>query len=356
MTRERVRLIETGWGRDLVHEIVDAPPPEPSGNQVLVEVEACGVCHRDLLDREGRFPFIQLPITPGHEVVGRVIAVGDRVVDWKIGDRVGTTQRDACGGCKRCLAGETSLCDRAAWVLGILVDGGYASHLVLPESGLYAVPDDLGAPEAAVLQCTYGTAWRDLVTLGGLVEGEGQRVLVTGANGGVGAAAVDIAHRLGAHVTAVVRDGRHSDWLAQLGADEVVVDDGARFHGRIAKVDVALEAVGAPTFNSSLRSLRIGGRVVVVGNIVAEKVSVNLGYVITSGLSVIGGSGATRRDMAALLDLHRRSPLSIRIDRVLPLSRADEAQRAVRTGGLRGRVVVVPDRSAKAIKTDARAA
>jgi D-arabinose 1-dehydrogenase-like Zn-dependent alcohol dehydrogenase len=94
---ERVRLTRIGWDDALVYE-ADAPPLEaPTGKNVLVTVEACGVCHRDLLDRGGRFPFLQLPITPGHEAVGRVVAVGDAVTEFRVGDRVATMHRDACG-------------------------------------------------------------------------------------------------------------------------------------------------------------------------------------------------------------------------------------------------------------------
>ena len=119
---------------------------------------------------------------------------------------------------------------------------------------------------------------------------------------------------------------------------------GDPFHSRadVGKVDVALEAVGVSTFNATLRSLRSAVAWWWWSEIVPEKVALNLGYVMTYGLSIIGGSGATRAEMAAVLALHAEKPFRIAIDRVLPLSRADEAQRAVRAGGLEGRVVVVP--------------
>lgn len=337
---ERVRLTKTGWDDALVYER-DAPvPAAPLGKSVLVEVEACGVCHRDLLDRAGRFPFLQLPITPGHEAVGRVVAVGEEVRDWRAGDRVGTMHRDACGACASCVAGETSLCEAAGFVFGILADGGYARHLVAPESALYRVPDAIAAPEAAVLHCTLGTAYRDLVTLGRLRRG--QRCLVTGANGGVGAAAVQIASRVGAEVVGVVRSERHAAFVRELGAGEVVVDEKNAFHAKAGKVDVALDTVGHATFPSALRSLKVGGRIVVIGNIDAEKVALNLGYVITFGLSILGGSGANRAEMAAVAAMHAERPFTGLVDRALPLSRAEDAQRLVRAGGLHGRVVLVP--------------
>lgn len=339
---ERARLVEIGWEAPLAFDAAAEEPPPPTGAMVLLDVEACGVCHRDLIDRAGRFPFQRVPITPGHEAVGRVAAVGDAVTAFRPGDRVATMHRDACGACVACTRGETSLCTSAAFVLGILADGGYASRLLAPESALYPVPDAIPASEAAVLHCTFGTAYRDLVTLGRLKAGE--RVLVTGANGGVGAAAIQIATRLGAEVTAVVRDGRHEPFVRSLGARHVVVDRTGGFHRdpSLDRCDLALEAVGAPTFNAALRSLRLGGRIVVVGNVVPEPVALNLGYMITNGLSLVGGSGATRSEMREILSLHEREPFRIAIDRVLPLARADEAQRIVRSGGLEGRIVLVP--------------
>ena len=153
MTWRRVRMLETGFTREL--ELVEAPVPEPSGSQVLVAVEACGVCYRDTIDRSGRFAFIQLPVTPGHEAVGRVVAVGSDVQHWKVGDRVATMHRDSCGTCPSCRAGDTSLCPFAASVLGLLVDGGYSSHVIAPERCFYAMPEEIPAEMAAILHCTY---------------------------------------------------------------------------------------------------------------------------------------------------------------------------------------------------------
>ncbi|MET0594355.1 MAG: alcohol dehydrogenase catalytic domain-containing protein [Polyangiaceae bacterium] len=456
---ERVRLTEVGWDADLSYEISSDPLPSPTGAEVLVEIEACGVCHRDLIDRAGRWPFLRTPVTPGHEAAGRVIAVGSDVRDFRVGDRVGTMHRDACGQCAACKKGQTSICEGAAWVFGIMADGGYARHVVAPqsalfalpktmpandgavmhctfgtayrdlidragrwpflrtpitpgheaagrviavgpdvrdfrvgdrvgtmhrdacgqcaackkgqtsicegaawvfgimadggyarhvvgpESSLFALPKTIPANEAAILHCTFGTAYRDLKTLGKIFAGE--RVLITGANGGVGLAAVQIASRLGGEVVAVVRSAEHTELLTRLGAHRVVVDPGNTFHEKslAAGIDLALEAVGHSTFASSLKTLRLGGRMVVVGNIVPERVQINLGALITRGLSLIGGSGATRTDMAELLHLHEQKPFTVPIDRVLPLSQADAAQRAVRAGGLKGRIVLVPSAS-----------
>jgi alcohol dehydrogenase len=333
---QRVRLLQPGWDASLDYE-ADAPSPPVEADQVRVAVEACGVCHRDLLDREGRFPFMRLPITPGHEATGRIVELGARVTGLEVGARVATMHRDACGDCVACRRGDTTLCVGAAWVFGLLADGGYASDVVAPASAVYRVPDAMPAAHAAVLHCTFGTAYRDLVTLARVRAGE--RVLVTGANGGVGTAAVQIAARLGAHVVALVRSKDHEGFLRSLGASEVTTDAKA-----VSSVDVAVDTVGAPTFLAALHALQIGGRIVTVGNVTREKVGLNLGLVITRGLTILGGSGATRDEMRAVLHMHAERPFDFPIARTMPLESADEAQRLVRGGGLRGRIVLEPRR------------
>jgi D-arabinose 1-dehydrogenase-like Zn-dependent alcohol dehydrogenase len=107
-------------------------------------------------------------------------------------------------------------------------------------------------------------------------------------------------------------------------------------------VDVVADCVGSPTFNASLRSLRIGGRLIVIGNVVQEKAALNLGYIVLRGIQVIGTGGATRNEMAELLALHAEEPFSVQIHEQLALEQADRAQRSVRQGGLNGRIVLVP--------------
>jgi len=340
---QRVRIVETGWDTDLAVEMGPDEPPVPEGDEVVVAIEACGVCFRDLIDREGRIPFIQTPVVPGHEGVGHVIAVGPDVRDFAVGDRVASMHRNACGQCRACRSGNTSLCESAAFVLGLMADGAYARFLRVPESGLFRVPVELPAPEAAVLHCTFGTAWRSMVTVGGLTEGE--RVVVTGANGGVGSAAVQIAARFASEVVAVVRSEGHEDFLRQLGATRVLVSPDLAFHREpgMGGFDLVIDNVGSPTFNASLRSLGVGGRLCAVGNVVPDRTDLNVGLVIVMGLKILGAGGATRSDMEALLAEHARRPFEVAIDRTLPLSRADAAQRLVKAGGLEGRVVVVPD-------------
>jgi D-arabinose 1-dehydrogenase-like Zn-dependent alcohol dehydrogenase len=272
--------------------------------------------------------------------VGHVVEAGPSVSQWAVGDRVATMHRDACGECAACMRGATSHCESAAFVFGLLANGGYSTTLVAPERALFAVPSEMPAAHAAIMHCTFGTAYRNLVTAGGLTAGE--RVVITGANGGVGAAAVQIAARMGADVVAVVRRAGFESFLTALGAARVVVAPDNRFHKKAETrdADLVLDCVGADTFNSSLRCLKVGGRLAVVGNIREARVELNLGYVIVKGLTILSAGGATPADMAGVFALNAEAPLAVSIDAVLPLARAEEAQQRVREGGLRGRIVL----------------
>jgi D-arabinose 1-dehydrogenase-like Zn-dependent alcohol dehydrogenase len=334
---KRIRLDALGWDAPMVLD--DQPDPSaPTGAQVVVAVEACGVCHRDLIDRGGGVPFMELPITLGHEATGRVLAIGPDVTRWRVGDRVGTLHRDSCGTCDACRDGEDTLCQYGFHVLGIVEDGGYATHLTLPERALYAMPDSVPVGEAAILNCTYGTAFRGLRS-GGC--GPGRTVVITGASGGVGSAAIEVASRMGARVVAVIRDPARRDYVSELGATSVVVDDGSGFHklDDTSNADMVLDCVGEPTLNASLRCLRLGGTVIFVGNITQERLSLNVGLVIVKALRIIGSSGASPRDMADLLELRSDQPFAMTL-RELPLEDAEAAHQQLRQGGVPGRLVL----------------
>ncbi len=333
----RARLLQHGWDADL-HIERSAALPQPEAGQVRVRVGACGVAYRDVIDRSGRVAFMRVPITMGHEAAGVVEALGEGVTQWQVGDTVATMHRDFCGACRFCDAGETSLCQDAFHVFGLLADGGFASHLVAPENALYRVPQAMPVAHAAVLLSAWGTAWRGLHKFGPI--GPGHRVVVTGANGGVGSAAVQLATRLGAEVVGVVRDEKHADFVSSQGAFRVATCSDGRYELGAWQADLALDCVGAATFASSMRALRLGGGLVAIGNIQDAKVPLSIGRVIVGGLKIAGSTGATRSDMASLLDHHGQRPLNFPIAATYPLTAADQAMRKVRAGGNEGRVVL----------------
>lgn len=336
---QRAVLSQPGWDQDLSIEPQERPV-EPVGDEVLVRLKACGLCHRDLIDRSGRFPFLRTPIVPGHEAAGTVVSVGSQVTDFGPDDRVGTLHRDHCGRCPDCERGETSLCTKAFHVFGLLADGGYATWLKAPQRALYALPEGMDFATGAILPCTFGTAWRGLTRFG--PPRAGDRVLITGANGGVGSAALQLCQRLGIESVAVIRDERHEAFCRRQGADEVVVRPSGPFHESLpgGPVDLALECVGQATFNSSLRSLKMGGGLSIIGNVQEVRAELNLGLVVVKGLRIAGSSGATHETMRALAALHAERPFIPAIAETYGLEQADTAQRRLRAGGVQGRLIL----------------
>ena len=163
-------------------ELVELPDPVPAGEEILVRVLACGVCHTELDEIEGRTPPPHLPVVLGHEVVGRVEATGNRANSFRIGDRVGIGWiYSACGTCKFCLAGNENLC-QAFKATGRDVNGGYAQYMTVPEGFAYRIPDGFSDAEAAPLLCAGAVGYRSL-RLTGLKDGQNIGLTGFGASG-----------------------------------------------------------------------------------------------------------------------------------------------------------------------------
>lgn len=317
----------------------------PKGREVLVKVDACGVCYRDLLDRQGRFPFIQLPVIPGHEFAGEVVEVGPEVENLKVGDRVTNLHREPCGQCRYCRLGDEIHCQEAWPSFGLTVNGGYAEYVLAPEGGLVPIPQNLSSEEACTLMCTAAVALRGFRGLAHLKRGE--TVLITGASGGVGSAAIQIAKILGCRVVAVTTSESKVPFLNKLGADEVWVSPEGVFHKEVRSrfpdaVDVAMEIVGPATFNSTLRSLRKGGRLVLIGNVTPKRIEINPGYLILNGLSILGSDSATREDLTQVLEWAVSGKLKPQVSQKLPLAEAARAHQILESRKSTGRIVLQP--------------
>jgi acryloyl-coenzyme A reductase len=312
-----------------------------------VRVRAAGVCGRDLIDRRGGFPAMKLPAILGHEFAGEVVAVGGGATGFRPGDRVANLHRPFCGRCDRCIEGESPDCTDAWQSFGQTVDGGYAELVRAPSTALVRVPDGIEFAEAASVGCTAAVALRALRHEAGLRLGE--TVLVTGASGGVGMEAVQLAKAMGARVVAATSSiAEKREALLAVGADAVVSSSEPRFQDAVRDVapggvDVALELTGSATFQGALRSLRPRGRLVVVGNIRTEKVDVNPGALILLSMRVIGSHGFSPRDLTDCFDLMRNSKLRMILHRTLPLSRASDAHRMLSERSAVGRIVLIPD-------------
>lgn len=333
-----VVLHETGPIDNLRYEEVATPQPGPG--QVLVEVRAAGVCHRDVIDRRGGFPFMKKPVVPGHEFAGVVTAVGDGVTDFAVGDRVVNLHRAPCGECDYCRAGHEPCCQRQMAMYGLTVDGGYAEFVAADAGSLVPLPAGIPFEQACFLACTAGIALRGLASRAHLRPGE--RVLVTGASGGVGLHGIQVAKALGATVVAVTSSQTKAEILRMYGADDVVVSTDGAFNRRVDGVDVVLECVGVPTLEASVRSCRPMGRVVVAGNVTVDRYPVNPGYLILNEIAIVGTHGCTRRDLEQVFDWVRARTLRPVLDETLPLEQAREAHRRLEAKAASGRIVLTP--------------
>src|SRR5215813_12939683 len=255
--------------------------PRPGAGELLLRVRACGVCYHDVINRRGSLPRTSVPAILGHEVAGDVIEVGRGVRGWAVGDRAATLQRMSCGACPACEAGRTSLCKRDNRFFGEELPGGYAGLMVAPVGGLARVPDGMPWAVAATVCCTAGTAVHVIRSRGRVRRGE--TVLITGASGGVGLQAVQLARLDGARVIAVTSNEAKVAALYNAGAHEVVASPSLEFAASVRRltggegVHVAIEIVGSATFAQTLKAMSAGGRVVVVGNLESGTVDLNPG-------------------------------------------------------------------------------
>jgi acryloyl-coenzyme A reductase len=325
-------------------EYREVPDPMPASGEVLVKVKAEGVCGRDLIDRRGGFRGLPLPVILGHEFAGEVVQAASET-GFLPGDRVANLLRLGCGRCRPCARGEAVICEKGWQSYGQTRSGGYAELVTATPATLVKVPSGVSDVEAASAACTFGTALRALRTVGKVTLGD--QLLITGASGGVGIAAIQIAKALGARVIAATSSDAKRLALAEAGADDVVVDALGALHEKVraivpAGVDAVLELTGSPTFTSSMRSLRNGGRLILVGNILADSIKLNPGAVILFGYQILGSAGCTAADLEDVFTLILQKKLKVVIHRVLPLKGAAEAHKILADRGAIGRVVLTP--------------
>src|SRR5882762_9411584 len=195
-------------------ELVERNIPDPDRAQVRIKVEACGICHSDVLVKEGLFPGIQYPRVPGHEIAGRIDAAGADVTNWQPGQRVGVGWHGGhCFTCEFCRRGDFILCENEK-ITAIHFDGGYAEYMVAPAEAVAAMPDDLPAAEAAPLMCAGITTFNALRNAGARA---GDLVAVLGI-GGLGHLGIQYAHQMGFRTVAIGRGQDKEPLARKLGA------------------------------------------------------------------------------------------------------------------------------------------
>jgi len=325
----------------LVIEEVDRP--KPGADDVLIAVEACGVCHSDLHVADGDWTqlnrIVKKPLILGHEIAGRVVEKGAAVRELEIGDRVGVPWIHwACGECEFCRQGDENLCVKQK-ITGVTVDGGYAEFVKAPANYALRIPKNLSSVEAAPLFCAGVTVYRALKQA---KLAPGQRLAVFGV-GGLGHIAVQIASALGAQVTAVDVAEEKLGLARSLGATSALnasaVDVGKELR-KMGGVHVALVTSAArAAYETAFYCVRPTGCLLVVG-LPAEDICFPPILMASLEVRIQASAVGTRQDVREVLAMAEAGKIRCQVSS-RPLAEANEVMDALRHGRVSGRVVLV---------------
>jgi len=319
--------------------VVERPVREPGEGQVRIRVEACGVCHSDAATVTGMYPGLTLPRVPGHEVVGRIDAVGGRVSRWKVGQRVGVgffAGED--GVCEPCRRGDIVNCLLPV-IPGVTIDGGYAEMMIAEARGLASVPEELGSVVAAPLLCAGVTTYNALRNAG--LRG-GDLVAVQGI-GGLGHLGVQFARRMGLRTVAIGRGAEKEAMARELGAHvyvDTAKDDAVAVLQRLGGARAILAtAPSGQAMGPLLGGLAPGGKLIVVA-VPQDPIQVSAVPLVFGGRSIQGtltGTPIDEEDTLAFSVLTSVRPMV----ETAPLERAAEAYLRMMEGRARFRMVLV---------------
>ncbi|MDO3409275.1 zinc-binding dehydrogenase [Saccharibacillus sp. CPCC 101409] len=325
----RAALIVEHGSRDNV-VVGEYPKPEAGAGEVLVRVKAVSLNHLDIFVRRG-IPgrTLELPHISGGDVSGVVAEIGEGVTNVQPGDRVLIDPHISNKG-----------------ALGEDTTGGLAEYVAVPASNLIPLPDEISFEDAAALPIAYGTAWRMLITRGKLQANE--TILILGASGGVGNAAVLIAKLAGAKVIAAAGSDDKAQRLKELGADYVINYNTSDFSKEVWTItgkkgaDVVVDYTGKATWPKSIKATRFGGRILTCGATTGFEATTDLRYVWVREISIIGSNGWAPEDLHTLLDLVQSGKIKPVIDRVLPLEEIREAHRLIEEREFFGKILITP--------------
>jgi len=319
-------------------ELVERPIPEPERYQVRIKVEACGVCHSDVMVKDGLWPGLVYPRIPGHEIAGRIDSVGADVKVWKPGQRVGVGWHGGhCFTCDPCRRGDFILC-RFEKITSLSFDGGYAEYIVVPAEAVAAMPDDLPSAEAAPLLCAGVTVYNPLRNSGARA---GDLVAIQGI-GGLGHLGIQCARQMGFRTVAIGRGADKDAFVRKLGANEYVdgaVSAPAQSLQKLGGARVILAtAPDAKAISALVDGLAPGGKLIVVGA-APEPLSIDPLQIILTRRSVQGWPSGTAKDSEDTLAFSSLTGIRPMIER-FPLERAAEGFQQMLSGRARFRVVL----------------
>lgn len=337
-----VRFHEFGGPQVLRYE--DAPDPQLRKDQVLVRVRACAMNHLDLWVRKG-LPGVPLPHILGSDIAGEVVELGEYVSGIVVGQTVLIAPMHFCNHCDKCVAGLQNEC-REFTVRGNGVDGGNCELIAVPGACVIPTPDSLSFDEAASVALVFLTGWHMLVGRAGVRPG--QTVLVLGANSGVGIAGIQIAKMFHCTVIATTGDERKAEMARELGADYVVNHYRQKISEEVRRitskqgVDIVMEHVGAATWDESLRSLKPAGTLVTCGATTGPQAGLDLRFVFSRQLSVLGSYMGTMGELHEVLKHIFAGRLKPVVDRTFHLSEARAAHTYMEQSQMFGKIVLKP--------------
>src|SRR6202047_1098155 len=317
---------------------VDRPLQEPGPNQVRIRVEACGVCHTDSLLVDAEFPNLTYPRVPGHEVIGRIDAVGSNVTTRFVGQRVGGGVWGGWGGtCLACLRGDFVNCANAV-LTGISIDGGYAEVMIIDARTTVTIPDGLQSVKGAPLLCAGVTTFNALRNAG--LRGGGL-VAIQGV-GGLGHLGIQYARRMGFRTVAIGL-GRESEKLAKkLGAHEYIdsgaEDAGAKLRSLGGADAILATAPSGKAMSGLISGLATRGKLLVIG-LAPDPLEVNTGSLVFGMRSISGSTTGSVQDEKETVDFSLLENVEPMIE-VMPLSKAREAYDRMMAAKARFRVVL----------------
>jgi NADPH:quinone reductase-like Zn-dependent oxidoreductase len=327
-----------------VLKYTDAPDPTPRASEVVVRVKACALNHLDLWVRRG-LPNVPIPLPhiPGSDVAGEIAQIGADVTTVRVGQKVVLVPLVSCGKCAACIAGLDNRC-RQATNLGYMIDGGCAEFVRAPEVNCLPYPENLKWEEAAAVPLVFQTAWHMLLSRAELQPGED--VLILGAGSGVGTAAIQIAKFFGARVIATAGSDDKLAKAKGLGADHLINHKTQKIRDEVRRitnkrgVDVVFEHVGVATWDDSLASLAAGGRLVTCGATTGYDAKLDLRFLFSRQLSLLGSYMGTKSELHTVMKLVASGRLKPIVDRVFPLAEAGAAHAYIESGTQFGKVVL----------------
>jgi NADPH:quinone reductase-like Zn-dependent oxidoreductase len=328
-------------------EIVDVETPDPGPDEVRLQVEACGLNRLDVFARVGHPEEDDVfPKRTGGDIVGVVDGVGENVAEQRLGEEVMVYGGVTCGDCEYCLAGEHTMCHDYR-IIGEDCPGGLAEYVTVPAANVDPKPDSLDWTTAAALPAAFTTAYRMIFTVGDLDPSD--TALVLGASGGVGNAALQYADLVGATAYATTSTDEKAarlDRWADAVIDYTEVDFAEavmeRTDGR--GVDLVADHVGEETWQQSIDSLAMGGKMVICGATSGPDPDIDIRSVYQHHRQILGAPMGNRQEFRDVTELAARGKVDPQIDRVLPLAELAEGHRIIEDREVFGKVVVRPSR------------